>query len=169
MQEGINRTTLFAAKKELTIKSDKYAGVRGKWVWVPPSPPEEKSIEATIKEKIAAVRERLEKESKLPAREPSNSRPIVEPESPGKADELPAQAGEYEPEDMFDERITSLLEKDENKKANWGGAAEPIGRAERQEKADKLPAPRDPNLDERIKNVVALVRAKKNPAAEPSA
>ena len=115
MQEGINRATLFAAKKELKIKSDKYLGVRGKWVWVPPSPPEEKSTEATTREKIAAARARLEKEGKLPAREPSNSRPVVEPEIPEKADESPAQAGEYEPES--DEREIAFPEKAEGLKS----------------------------------------------------
>jgi hypothetical protein len=74
-QEGINRATLFAAKKELGIKSDRISlmGRGGKWIWHPPSRVEEVKPGADLEERIAAVKERNERNraNNLRAAEPS--------------------------------------------------------------------------------------------------
>ncbi len=45
-QNGINRATLFAAKKELGIKAEKITGLgqRGRWIWYPPEQREENIV-----------------------------------------------------------------------------------------------------------------------------
>jgi hypothetical protein len=89
MQEGINRATLFAAKKELKIRSEKYPGVRGKWIWVPPSPAEGKKPEVSSRpspstnpeEKIATLLEQIGKEDKPQGAESLDSG-TIEPQGP---------------------------------------------------------------------------------------
>ncbi len=73
-QNGINRATLFAAKKELGIKAEKITGLgqHGRWIWLPPEPREAKP-ELSITERIAGIRERAEREKAISHRpeEPS--------------------------------------------------------------------------------------------------
>jgi hypothetical protein len=81
-QEGINRATLFAAKKELGVKSERYGlgGRRGKWVWHLPSQggvkcpapvpsPSTPDNTVSLGERMAAVRARERKNAKSPAPE----------------------------------------------------------------------------------------------------
>jgi hypothetical protein len=62
-QEGINRATLFAAKKELGIRSERLSlmGRGGKWVWHPPAQVGGPKPQGDLRERIAAAMERNER------------------------------------------------------------------------------------------------------------
>jgi putative DNA primase/helicase len=63
-QKGINRATLFAAKKELKIESKKTEGEgrHGKSMWLPPVKSEENKLVNDLKARINTIQERVKKE-----------------------------------------------------------------------------------------------------------
>lgn len=63
-QNGINRATLFAAKKELGVLSEKISGTGrgGKWIWRLPEQKEENKIVADVRARVQACHERAKVE-----------------------------------------------------------------------------------------------------------
>jgi putative DNA primase/helicase len=94
-QEGINRATLFAAKKELRIRSERVSSIgrSGKWVWYPPARVEEDKPPADPKARIEAAKERVAraKTNNLQAAEPLTSEAILEVKSQEKVDKRAGQ------------------------------------------------------------------------------
>jgi RecA-family ATPase len=91
IQEGINYVTLCSARKELGIKPELVYygdGRRKKWIWPRLSPGEKTEQKRDLKEQIADIKERRDKEraNRGQAAEPPVSEAVVEAESQDEPD-----------------------------------------------------------------------------------